>query len=131
MRSPWSSNERHVRARRLHQRVHTADTDDHEQHDTISDVSTIGPLFLLNEAGAGAVIIMLIVKRRRLTGALGALGLCAGSVVSIAIASSSSAGLFGYTEPTLRAVVVIAVFAEILAIVTSPGSRLFARPAAA
>lgn len=84
----------------------------------IKDVPTVGTLFLLNGAGAGAVIVMLAIRRLRMLVVIAAIGLCLGSVVSIAISSSSSAGFFGYTEPTLRGPVVVAVFAEVLAIIT-------------
>jgi len=79
----------------------------------IKDVPTIGPLFLLNAAGAGAIVVMLAVARIRTVAALGGLALCAGSLVSIAVSASSS-GLFGYSEPTLRGPVAVAVVAELL-----------------
>ena len=82
--------------------------------DFIHDVPTIGVLFLLNAAGAGAVTILLATRRAAL-GAVGAIGLSAGALVSIAI-SMTDRGLFRYTEPTFRAPVAIAVVAEVAAI---------------
>ena len=83
--------------------------------DFIHDVPTIGVLFLLNAAGAGAVTIALA-TRWAPVGAAGAIALSAGALVSLAI-SMTDGGLFGYTEPTLRAPVVIAIAAEAAAIV--------------
>lgn len=83
--------------------------------DFIHDVPTIGVLFLLSGAGAGAVAIMLA-TRRALLGALGAIALSAGALVSIAISMTNN-GLFNYTEPTLRTPIAIAVVAEALGIV--------------
>jgi EamA domain-containing membrane protein RarD len=82
--------------------------------DFIRDVPTIGVLFLLNAAGAGAVAILLATRRATLA-AVGAIALSAGALVSIAI-SMTDRGLFDYTEPTLRAPVAIAVVAEVAAI---------------
>ena len=82
--------------------------------DFISDVPTIGVLFLLNAAGAG-VVVVLLATRRAVLGAVGAIALSAVAIVSILI-SMTDRGLFDYTEPTLRAAVVIAIVAEALAI---------------
>src|SRR5271155_2065450 len=84
--------------------------------DFISHVPTIGVLFLLNASGGAALAIALLSGEpavRRLA-ALGALGLVAGSLVSIAIALNGQ--LFGYSEPTLRTPILIAIIAEGLAI---------------
>lgn len=83
--------------------------------DFISDVPTIGVLFLLNGAGAGAVAILLATRRAPL-GALGGIALSAGALVSLVI-SMSDGGLLDYSEPTLRTAVVIAIAAEAAAIV--------------
>ena len=83
--------------------------------DFIQDVPTIGVLFLLNAAGAGAVTILLATRRVTL-GVIGAIALSAGALVSIAI-SMTAGGLFGYTEPTFRLPVTISVVAEAAAIV--------------
>ena len=83
--------------------------------DFISDVPTIGVLFLLNGAGAGVVAILLTTRHAPL-GALTGIALSGGALVSIAI-SMSDHGLFDYTEPTLRTAVVIAIAAEAAAIV--------------
>jgi hypothetical protein len=94
--------------------------------DFIHDVPTIGVLFLLNAAGAGAVAVMLATRRATL-GALGGIALSAGAIVSIAI-SMSAGGLFDYTEPTLRAPVAIAVAAEAAAILLLVAYLLVRRP---
>ena len=83
--------------------------------DFIHDVPTIGVLFLLNGAGAGAVAILLATRHARL-GAAGGLALSIGAIISIAIAMTAD-GLFGYTEPTFRAPVAISVIAEAAAVV--------------
>jgi hypothetical protein len=83
--------------------------------DFIHDVPTIGVLFLLNGAGAGVVAVLLATRRAPL-GAIAGIGLSAGAVVSIVIAMGSR-GLFDYVEPDFRTPVVIAVVAEIAAVV--------------
>jgi hypothetical protein len=86
--------------------------------DFISEVPTVGVLFLLNAAGGAGLAIALLSNEaqvRRL-GALGALGLAIGSLISIAIALGGS--FFGYSEPTLRLPIVIAILAEAAAIPT-------------
>lgn len=82
--------------------------------DFISDVPTIGELFLLNGLGAGVVLIMLGTRLASL-GALAGIGLSAGALISIAIAMSSG-GLFDYQEPSFRTPVTIAVIAEAAAL---------------
>ena len=94
--------------------------------DFIHDVPTIGVLFLLNAAGAGAVAVVLATRRATL-GALGGIALSAGAIVSIAI-SMSAGGLFDYTEPTFRAPVAIAVAAEAAAIALLLAHLLMRRP---
>ncbi len=83
--------------------------------DFISDVPTIGVLFLLNGAGAGVVAILLATRRAQL-GALGGIALSAGALIAVLV-SMTDAGLFDYTEPTLRSAVVIAMVAEAAAVV--------------
>jgi hypothetical protein len=83
--------------------------------DFIHDVPTIGVLFLLNGAGAGAIAVLLASRRARLA-AVGGIALSLGAIVSIAI-SMTAHGLFGYTEPAFRAPVTLAVAAEAAAIV--------------
>ncbi len=82
--------------------------------DFIADVPTIGALFLLNGLGAGVAAILLATRRAKL-GALGAIALSAGALISILI-SRTEAGLFDYTEPTLRFAVVLSMAAEAAAI---------------
>lgn len=78
----------------------------------ISEVPTVGVLFLLNAAGGAGLMFALLSSDRllRLLATLGAIGLAAGSLVSIIIALSGS--FFGYSEPTLRVPIVIAILAE-------------------
>ena len=84
--------------------------------DFIGEVPTIGVLFLLNAAGGAGLAVALLSRDRllRLLAAVGSIGLAAGSLVSIVIALESS--LFGYSEPTLRLPIVIAIVAEVIAI---------------
>ena len=82
--------------------------------DFIHDVPTIGVLFLLNAAGAGSVTILLA-SRRATLGAVGAIAVSAGALVSVAISMTDN-GLFDYTEPTLRAPIAIAIAAEVAAV---------------
>jgi len=83
--------------------------------DFINDVPTIGELFLLNAAGAGAIAVILATRPRSL-GALSGIALSAGALVSIVIALTSS--LFDYSEPSLRFPIVLAVIAELAAVLT-------------
>ncbi len=81
--------------------------------DFMSEVPTVGVLFLLNAAGGAGLALALISADwvlRRLA-AVGSIGLALGSLVSIAIALEGS--FFGYQEPTLRLPIVIAVLAEV------------------
>ncbi len=83
--------------------------------DFISDVPTIGVLFLLNGAGAGVVAILLATGRAPL-GALGGIALSAGALVAVLV-SMTDGGLFEYAEPTFRTAVVVAMAAEAAAVV--------------
>ena len=84
--------------------------------DFISQVPTIGVLFLLNAAGGAAIAVALLGRESllRLAAALGGIGLALGSLVSIVI--SMHGGLFGYQEPTLRLPILIAIIAELAAL---------------
>jgi hypothetical protein len=84
--------------------------------DFISEVPTVGVLFLLNAAGGAALVLALLSDDRplRLLAVVGSIGLAAGSLISIAIALSGS--FFGYREPVLRLPIVIAILAEAVAI---------------
>lgn len=84
--------------------------------DFMSEVPTVGVLFLLNAAGGAAIAVALFRRDHVLhpPAALAGIGLVVGSLVSIAIALSSS--FFGYQEPTLRLPIVIAVVAEVAAL---------------
>jgi hypothetical protein len=98
----------------------------------ISQVPTVGVLFLLNAAGGAGLTVALLSRdnRLRLFATLGSIGLAAGSLISIAIALASS--FFGYSEPTLRFPIVLAILAEAAAIpvlgmlvvrIRQPGTR--------
>jgi len=84
--------------------------------DFISEVPTIGVLFLLNAAGGAGLAVALVVPDRpvRILAAAGALALATGSLISIVVALSGH--LFGYQEPTLRVPIVLAVVAEVAAL---------------
>ncbi len=81
--------------------------------DFMAEIPTIGVLFLLNAVGGAGLAVALLSGDRwlRLLAALGTIPLALGSLVSIVIALSSS--LFGYSEPTLRLPIVIAIVAEV------------------
>ena len=84
--------------------------------DFMSEVPTVGVLFLLNAAGGAGLAFALNSQEpmlRRLA-ALGAIGLAVGSLISIMIALTGS--FFGYSEPSLRVPIVIAILAELLAL---------------
>ena len=84
----------------------------------MSEVPTVGVLFLLNAAGGAGLVVALLstAPLLRLLASLGAIGLAAGSLISVGIALSGS--LFGYSEPTLRLPIIIAMIAEGTAIPT-------------
>lgn len=84
--------------------------------DFMSEVPTVGVLFVLNAAGGAGLAFALLASDPlvRLAAALGAISLAVGSLVSIGIALSSS--FLGYQEPTLRLPIVIAIIAETTAI---------------
>lgn len=84
--------------------------------DFMSQVPTVGVLFLLNAAGGAGLALALLSRERnlRVLACLGGLGLCLGSLVSIAIALQSS--FFGYQEPSLRLPIVIAIVSEAAAL---------------
>lgn len=84
--------------------------------DFMSQVPTVGVLFLLNAAGGAGLALALLSPDRTLRSlaSVGAIGLCLGSLVSIAIALQSS--FFGYAEPNLRLPIALAIVSEVLAI---------------
>ena len=81
--------------------------------DFMSEVPKVGVLFLLNAAGGAGLALALLSSERllRLLAALGAVGLALGSLVSITIALSGN--FLGYSEPSLRLPIVIAIVAEV------------------
>jgi hypothetical protein len=82
--------------------------------DFMSEVPTVGVLFLLNAAG-GAGLLLAMLSGDRVTASLamvGSLALALGSLASIGVALSGS--FFGYAEPTLRLPIAIAIVAEVL-----------------
>jgi hypothetical protein len=84
--------------------------------DFMSEIPTIGVLFLLNAAGGAGLAVALISREPllRLLAALGGVGLALGSLVSIGLALDG--GIFGYQESTLRLPIAIAVAAEVVAL---------------
>jgi hypothetical protein len=82
--------------------------------DFMSEVPKVGVLFLLNAAGGAGLVFALLSREcpLRLLATLGAMGLALGSLVSIGIALSGN--FLGYSEPTLRLPILIAVVAEAL-----------------
>ena len=84
--------------------------------DFMSEVPKVGVLFLLNAAGGAGLALALLSSERllRLLAALGAVGLALGSLVSIAIALNGN--FLGYSEPSLRLPIVIAIVAEVAVI---------------
>ncbi len=84
--------------------------------DFMSEIPTVGVLFLLNAAGGAGLVFALLSSERtlRVLAELGALGLAAGSLLSIAIALHGN--FLGYSELTLRLPIVIAIVAEVAVI---------------
>jgi hypothetical protein len=84
--------------------------------DFISEIPTIGVLFLLNAAGGAGLAVALIWPDRTLSrlAALGGIGLCVGSLVAIVLAMSG--GIFDYQEPNWRGPVVLSVIVEVAAL---------------
>jgi hypothetical protein len=84
--------------------------------DFMSEIPTIGVLFLLNAAGGAGLAVALLSRDSllRALAALGSIGLALGSLVSIFLALGG--GVFGYREPTLRLPIAIAIAAEVLAL---------------
>jgi hypothetical protein len=84
--------------------------------DFMSEVPTVGVLFLLNAAGGAGLLLAMLSGDRliRLLGMTGSIALALGSLVSIAI--SLTGNFFGYEEPALRLPIVIAIVAEVLLI---------------
>lgn len=86
-----------------------------------SSVSVIGPLFLLNFAGATVIGVGILAPGSRLRSihgllGLGGIGLAASSFVFLFI--SEHQPLFGFQEHGYRAAIVIALAAEALAVVS-------------
>jgi len=81
-------------------------------HEGYSQVTVIGPLFLLNELSSGAVIAMLLLQRPWLF-AVGALGISVGAVISIVISHTTS--LFGFAEHAYSGEATAIVVAESVA----------------
>ncbi len=84
--------------------------------DFISEVPTVGVLFLLNAAGGAGLAFALLSGERglRAVAIIGSLGLASASLISIAIALNGN--FLGYQEPTLRLPILIAILAELAAI---------------
>jgi len=82
--------------------------------DFMSEVPTVGVLFLLNAAGGAGLLLAMLSGDRliALLAMVGSLALAIGSLASIGVALHGS--FFGYAEPTLRLPIVIAIVAEAL-----------------
>ena len=76
-------------------------------------VPWVGPLFAADAVVSTAIAVALLATRRRLAAAAGALA-SAGALAGLAL--SSTVGLFGWHEATLRPAVVIAIAAELVAV---------------
>jgi hypothetical protein len=76
-------------------------------------VPWIGPLFVADAVVSTAVAVALLATRSRLAAAAGAL-VSAGALTGLAL--SSTVGLFGWQETTLRPSVVMAIAAELVAV---------------
>ena len=86
-----------------------------------NSISIIGPLFVLNFAGATAIGLGLLVPAARLRPvhgllAVGGIGLAATSIVCLFVSEHQS--LFGFHEHGYRAAIVIALAAEAVAVVS-------------
>ena len=84
--------------------------------DFMSEIPTIGVLFLLTSAGGAGLALALLQpdKLVRITAAVAGTVMAIAALVSIVIALTGH--LFGYAEPSLRVPVVIAIIAEALAL---------------
>jgi hypothetical protein len=83
----------------------------------LNAVPTIGTLFVLNAVGAVAIALLIAGSRgigARL-GALAGLGLTLGALVSLAITRAGT--LLNYSEPNLRAAVVLAAAVELAGVI--------------
>ena len=89
-----------------------------QQYDAIlSEVPTIGTLFILNAVGAAGIALAIAGLRGRALAlpALGGIGLAGGAIVSVLIARYSS--IFDYSEPTYRTAIVLSLVFEVAAVV--------------
>lgn len=84
--------------------------------DFMSEIPTVGVLFLLDAAGGAGLAVALLNREPLLQalGAVGPIGLALGSLVSIFLALDG--GVFGYQELTLRLPIAIAIAAEVVAL---------------
>ena len=85
----------------------------------LHSVPTINTLFLLNAISAALIALALAASRSEVAilAALSAIGMTVVALASLAISRSSS--LFSYSEPTLRAAVILAAIIELGAVVAS------------
>ena len=93
--------------------------------DGYRDITTIGPLFLLNAIGSAAVALGLLIPLRRWLGerrgevavglvAAGGVAIGLGSLIGLYVAETST--LFGFSEGTLKTVMWVAIAAEAAAV---------------
>jgi uncharacterized metal-binding protein len=94
-------------------------------HRGYAHVEIVGPLFLMNALGSTVVVLALIVRRVWVF-VLGALSICAPSLVSIAL-SHSSTGFLGFREGGYDPDALVIVFAELAAVVFALAGAASAR----
>ena len=82
----------------------------------VGDVPTVAELFVANGVGAGAIVIGLTFPRSRALAAIAGIGLSLGALVSLGFARYAENGIFDYTEPDLRAPVIVAILSELAAV---------------
>ncbi len=83
----------------------------------ISEVPTIGTLFILNAIGAAGIALGITALRGKLAAlaALGGVGLSLGAIISVLISLNGT--IFGYSEPDLRPAITLALIAEVLSVI--------------
>ena len=85
--------------------------------DGYSSIPTIGTLFLLNGIGGIALGLALLVAKNRPAGVAAVAGIGLATASLIALFVSESTPLFGFMEFGYRTVIVVAIVAEVSAIV--------------
>jgi threonine/homoserine efflux transporter RhtA len=98
--------------------------------DFISEIPTIGVMFLLNAGGGAALFVALLWRERTLRqlAAVGGIALCVGSLIALVLAMGG--GIFDYQESNWRGPVVVSVIAEVAALAALIGYLALGRRAA-